>query len=52
MQSTELKNVNKQKGPSEDASVRLVRNKKAITGGERAGGNWVRERRKKEKGGT
>ena len=31
IQSTELKKVNKQKGPSEEASVPLGREKKAIT---------------------
>jgi hypothetical protein len=31
MQSTELKNINKLKGPSEDASVPFGREKKAIT---------------------
>jgi hypothetical protein len=35
IQPTELKNVNKLKGPSEDASVALRREKKAITRGER-----------------
>ena len=34
IQSTELKKVNKLKGPSEDASVPLGREKKAITSGE------------------
>ena len=34
IQSTELKKVNKLKGPSEDASVPLRREKKAITSGE------------------
>ena len=33
MQSTELKKVNKPKGPSEDASVLLGREKKTIMGG-------------------
>jgi hypothetical protein len=47
--STELKKVNNPKGPSEDASVPLGREKKAITGG-REGQTWVgygtgRERR-------
>jgi hypothetical protein len=32
IQSTELKNVNKLKGPSEDASVPLGREKEAIIG--------------------
>ena len=31
IQSTELKKVNKPKGPSEDASISLGREKKAIT---------------------
>jgi hypothetical protein len=60
IQSTELKKVNKQKGPSEDASVLLEREKKAITrggeGGRDLGGKvdggrernmiwyWVREK--------
>ena len=47
IQSTELKKVNKLKGPSEDASVPLGREKKAITSGER-GKNliwyWMREK--------
>ena len=34
IQSTELKKVNKLKGQSEDASVPLRREKKAITSGE------------------
>jgi hypothetical protein len=34
IQSTELKKANKLKGPSEDASIPLGREKKAITGGE------------------
>ena len=34
IQFTELKKVNKQKGPSEDASVPLGREKKIITKGE------------------
>jgi hypothetical protein len=33
IQSTELKKVNKQKGPNEDASIPLGREKKAIRGG-------------------
>jgi hypothetical protein len=33
IQSTELKKVNKLKSPSEDASIPLGREKKAITGG-------------------
>lgn len=35
IQSTELKKINKLKGPSEDTSVPLGREKKAITSGER-----------------
>jgi hypothetical protein len=38
IQSTELKKVNKLKGPSEDASLPLGRKKKAITGVGREGG--------------
>ena len=38
MQFTELKKVNKLKGPSKDASVPLGREKKATTSGE--GGIW------------
>jgi hypothetical protein len=51
--STELKNLNKLKCPSEDASIPLGREKKAITIGEvgrnlgekvdRVGGGWGRE---------
>ena len=37
IQSTELKKVNKLKDPSEDASVPLGREKKAITSGEGPG---------------
>jgi hypothetical protein len=40
IQSTELKKVNKLKGPSEEASVPLGREKKAITSWE--GGAWER----------
>jgi hypothetical protein len=42
MLSTELKKVNKLKCPSEDASVPLGREKKAITSGERGSdlGKW------------
>ena len=32
IQSTELKNVNKEKGPNENASVLLVREMKTVTG--------------------
>ena len=39
MQPTELKKINKPKGPSKDASISLGREKKAIRGGrERKGG--------------
>jgi hypothetical protein len=38
IQSTELKQVNKLKGPSEDTLIPLERVKKAIRGGEREGG--------------
>ena len=38
IQSTELKKVNKLKCPSEDPSVSLGREKKAVTSGE--GGTW------------
>mgnify|MGYP007107459760 CR=1 FL=1 len=51
IQSTELKKVNKLKGPSEDARAPLGREKKAITSGEGGrdlgekvdgvGGQWV-----------
>ena len=41
IQSTELKKVNKQKGPSEDASITLGREKKTIKGGRgREGAGW------------
>ena len=40
IQSTELKKVNKLKCPSEDASISLGREKKAITSGRRDGGIW------------
>ena len=33
IQSTELRKVNKQKGPSEDVSIPLGKEKKIITGG-------------------
>ena len=38
IQSTELKKANKLKGPSEDASIPFVREKKAITGRGKEGG--------------
>jgi hypothetical protein len=41
IQFTELKKVNKRKSPSEDASIPLGREKKAITGGGRQGETWV-----------
>ena len=50
IQSTKLKKVSKQKGPSEDASIPLGREKKATKGvGERQreGGVWVGEGRRK-----
>ena len=55
IQSTELKKVNKLKGPSEDASVPLGREKKAITSGERGkelGGkvDWERSGRERGRG--
>jgi hypothetical protein len=41
IQSTKLKKVNKQKGPSEDASIPLEREKKKIMGGRgREGPGW------------
>jgi hypothetical protein len=41
MQSTELNKVNKPKGPNDDASIPLGREKKAITGGRgRKGSGW------------
>jgi hypothetical protein len=43
--STELKMVNKPKGPSEDASIPLEREKKSITVGRgREGHGWGRRR--------
>ena len=52
IQSTELKKVNKPKGPSEDTSVPLGSEKKAITGvgGTEGGGTWVAEGTGKGKG--
>jgi hypothetical protein len=45
IQSTELKKVNKPKGPSEDASIPLGREKKAITEGTgKEGSGWERGR--------
>ena len=49
IQSTELKKVSKLKGPSEDASVPLRKEKKAITrgeGGRNLGGEGDRERKR------
>jgi hypothetical protein len=40
MQSTELKKLNKVKCPSEDTSISLGREKKAITSWGRRGGTW------------
>jgi hypothetical protein len=45
IQSTELKKVNKQKGPSEEASVPLGREKKAITRDEGGKGDVGAKRR-------
>ena len=42
IQSTELKKINKLKGPSEDASVLLGREKKPSTRG--IGGTWERKK--------
>jgi hypothetical protein len=41
IQSIELKKINKPKGPSEDASIPLGREKKAIKGGRREGRTLV-----------
>jgi hypothetical protein len=49
IQPTELKKVNKLKGPSEDAPVPLGREKKAITSGE---GHWRGSRQGRKWGGT
>ena len=46
IQSTELKKVNKPKGPSEAALIPLGK-KKAITRGRRKGGTWVGKGTKK-----
>jgi len=43
IQSTDLKKVNKLKGPSEDASIPFRREKKTITGGTIEGGTSVRK---------
>jgi hypothetical protein len=48
-QSTELKEVNKPKSPSEDASIPLGREKKAIIGAGR-GGTWVGKGTGRERG--
>jgi hypothetical protein len=53
IQSTEPKKVNKQKGPSEDASIPLGREKITITGwggGPGRGGTWMGEVRERVKG--
>ena len=51
IQSTELKKVNKLKGPSEDASIPLGREKKAtIAVGEREGETWVGKAIRRRKG--
>ena len=42
IQSTELKKVNKPRGPRKHASVPLMREKRAITGGEREEG-WGKD---------
>ena len=46
IKSTELKKVNKQKGPSEDASIPLRRKRKAITEGQ--GSKWPGWKRREE----
>jgi hypothetical protein len=49
--STELMRFNKLKGPSEDASVSLGSEKKAIRSrGQREGGTWVGESTGRERG--
>jgi hypothetical protein len=49
MQSRELKKFNKPKGPIEDASIPLRREKKAITGeGREEGSGWEREQEGEE----
>jgi hypothetical protein len=40
IQSIELKKVNKLRGPIEDTSIPLGREKKAITGGRREAESW------------
>jgi hypothetical protein len=55
IQFSELKKVNKLKGPSKDASIPLGREKKAIMsawggGRGREGGTWVREGKERGKG--
>ena len=47
IKSTELKKVNKQKGPSKDTSNPLGREKKIITRRQRKGVTWVGDRRGK-----
>jgi hypothetical protein len=53
MQSTELKKVNKPKGPSEDVSIPLGREKKVIMGGggQKEGGNMCERGKREGKGG-
>lgn len=51
IQFTELRKVNKEKGPSEEASISLGKQKKTITGGRRREeGTWVGEGGGGEKG--
>jgi hypothetical protein len=51
IQSTEFKKTSKLKGPSEDASFQLGKEKKSIGGGvHRERGTWVGEGREGEKG--
>ena len=48
IQSTELKKVNKPKGPSEDASIPLGREKKHSQEGWKGGPGWERGKRGEE----
>ena len=50
IQSTELKMFNRQKGSSEDVSIPLGREKKAIRGKGMEGGSWVGKGRGRERG--
>jgi hypothetical protein len=52
IQSTEFKKVNKLKGPNEDTSIPLGREKKAITEGwgQKEGGIWVGKGTRRKKG--